>query len=420
MQNNNTIKIAVRQFGPFETALQKLWANYCAQSGCTLQTEMVPMDLEVLHKTILDDDGLKNGDWDIAHVVTDWLYEAWRSGALANLKPYIKQNPPDDYPHGWSNSLLEMQQFDNGIAGLPFHDGPECFIYRKDLFENETEQKNYLKQYGKPLTVPKTWDDFKTIARFFNRPEENLYGSVFAGYPDGHNTVFDFVLQLWTRGGKLTDINEDIIINSPEALNGLEFYRDMLRDKSAVHPHSMGYESVQMGMAFARGEAAMMVNWFGFASMCEVLPESKVKGKVDIAPLPSAGGETPASLNVYWLYTIGSGSRHKDVAYDFIRFAINQHSDKLLTLEGGIGCRKSTWNDGGINYIVPYYHKLEQMHGMAQTLPRKSNWAQIAKVIDEVVLAAINTDEPVGQLLAQGQQKINQLNLSGAEHEYSI
>ncbi len=412
MSSADTIRIAVRKFGPFESALQKLWGAFCAETGCLLKAEMVPMDLELLYDTIIKNKGLQNGDWDIAHVVTDWLYEAWNSGLLENLQPYIDEAAPDEYPAGWSNSLLSAQQYADGVAGLPFHDGPECLIYRKDLFEDANEQQAYHQQYGKPLQVPQTWEDFQTVAQFFNRPEQNLYGTVFAGYPDGHNTVFDFVLQLWTRGGELTDASGEINIDTQQAAKGLQYYRQLFLDTSAVHPESQNYESVAMGMAFARGEAAMMVNWFGFASMCEVIAESTVKGKVDITRLPCQTGSSSASLNVYWLYTVGSGSRHKQVAYDFLRFATNRNSDKLLTLEGGIGCRISTWTDHEVNTVIPYYHKLQDLHEVAKSLPQKSNWAQIAHIIDEVVLAAINTDTPVEKLLAQGQQKINELNSS--------
>lgn len=408
--SSHTLKIAVRKFGPFESAMQKIWDSYCAESGCTLKAEMVPMDLDDLHASILGKDGLKNGDWDVAHIVTDWLYEAWTNGAVENLQPYIDQNPPENFPKGWSNSLLAMQQFGQSIAGLPFHDGPECLIYRKDLFTDTNEMKKFHELHGKPLQVPKTWDDFKTVARFFHRPEKNLYGTVFAGLPDGHNTVFDFCLQLWTRGGNLTDDNGQININTQAALDGLTYYRDILRDKQAIHPNTMQYESVQAGMAFARGEAAMMVNWFGFASMCEVIDESEVKHKVDITNIPCTEGNESASLNVYWLYAIGSGSKHKQTAYNFIRFATNTHNDKLLTLEGGIGCRISTWVDGGINAIIPYYHKLEQLHQSARSLPQKSNWALIAKIIDDIVLQAINTGTPIAELLKQGQQKISAID----------
>ena len=410
MSAGEKFRIAVRKFGPFESAMEKLWDKFCKQTGCTLQAEMVPMDLHPLHDATLTQRGLANGDWDVAHINTDWIYEAYTGGSVEKLNRYIDTKPPMNYPVGWSNSLLRMQQFGEDIVGLPFHDGPECFIYRKDLFENVQEQEAYLNRYGKALEVPQTWEDFQQVAQFFNRPEENLFGSVFACFPDGHNTVFDFCLQLWTRGGSLVDDNGKVKIDTPEAVEGLSFYRQLVNDKTAVHPKSSEYESVQAGMAFARGEVAMMINWFGFASMCEVYEESQVKGKVDIASLPHSEGKESASLNVYWLYTIGSGSKHKDIAYDFIRFAVNQENDKLLTLEGGIGCRISTWKDEEINQIIPYYHKLEMLHKTAKSLPQKSNWAQIAEIIDGAVLKAMNSSVPAGEILESAQKKIKQLN----------
>ncbi|WP_114782921.1 extracellular solute-binding protein [Botryobacter ruber] len=408
-EKNDVLKFAVRKFGPFEAALAKTWEAYCKETNCTLQLEAIPMELHQLHDETLVKEGLKNGSWDIAHLNTDWIAEAHASGAIEDLTPFIENNQPDDYPQGWSSALLEMQQFGNQVVGLPFHDGPECLIYRKDLFEDPQEQENFYKQHGKKLAPPKTWDDFVTVARFFQRPEQNLYGTLFAAYPDGHNTVFDFCLQLWTRGGELTDTAARVTIDSAAAREGLEFYREVLHDKSVVHPNCADFESVRAGQAFANGEVAMMVNWFGFASVCEVDPGSKVKGKVDIADIPHGPNGLGTSLNVYWMYTIGSGSRHKEIAYDFIKFATNRRNDKQLTLEGGIGCRISTWHDAEVNTVVPYYHKLEQLHRNSKTLPRHELWARTAEVIDKVVLKAINTDEPVADILKEGQQEINEI-----------
>ena len=403
------LKVAVRAFEPFERALEKIWASYCEETHCDLQLEIVPMELGPLHNEILDKNGLKKGDWDIAHINTDWIAEAWRSDAVENLQPYLQKNPPEDYPKGWSVSLLNMQKIDDAVVGLPFHDGPECLMYRKDLFENSDEQEKYRKEFDKELKPPRTWQDFMDIAHFFHRPESNLFGAVFAAYPDGHNTVFDFCLQLWTRGGELTDGNDTIVIDTPAAKEGLKFYRAMLRDDSAVHPGCADFDSVKAGLAFARGEVAMMVNWFGFASLCEVHEQSKTKGKVDITTIPHAPAGRDVSLNVYWLYAIGSGSLHKQTAYDFIKYAVNPQNDKLLTLEGGIGCRLSTWSDPEVNRIIPYYHRLEELHEKARELPCRSDWDKITKVIDQVVLDVANTNLPINEILKTGQQKINQL-----------
>ncbi|MBB5437831.1 multiple sugar transport system substrate-binding protein [Pedobacter sp. AK017] len=404
--NKEAIRIAVRKFAPFEAAMQKVWDSYCMHSGCTLQAELVPLDLHELHKATLGNDGLKKGEWDIAHINTDWLLEGYASEAFEILNPHLDANAPSAFPEGWSPSLLALQQFEGQVVGLPFHDGPECLSYRKDLFDDVAEQQRYLQQYGRDLKIPATWDEFRQVARFFYRPEQNLYGSVFACYPDGHNTVFDFCLQLWSRGGALLDEEGKINIDTKAAAEGLDFYRQLLKDTKAVHPGSANYDSVQAGQAFARGEAALMINWFGFASVCEVDAASAVKGKVGVTSLPVSENNLPASLNVYWVYTIGSGSKHKQTAYDFLRFAVNEENDKQLTLEGGIGCRISTWKDSLVNKLVPYYHKLEQLHKGAKTLPQKSNWAEIAAIIDVAVLKALNSELPAAEILRLAQEQI--------------
>lgn len=403
------IRIAVRKFDPFESTLQKLWDSFCLENNIQIEVEMIPMELHELYETTITKKGLKKGKWDIAHLNTDWIYDAVHEKAVLDLYSLIAENPPENYPNGWHKSLLHLQKIDNGTYGLPFHDGPECLIYRKDLFDNEAEKANFKKQFGYELSTPKTWKEFEEIATFFNRPEENLYGCIFANYPDGHNMVFDFCLQLWTRGGSLINNKNQISIHSKAAIEALDFYRKIVNDKDAAHPKSKEFGSVEAGLAFAEGQAAMAINWFGFASMAEVIEESKVKGKIDITSLPSDPGHKTASLNVYWLYTIGAGSKHKKLAYDFLRFATTAESDKLLTIEGGIGCRKSTWKDNEINTLIPFYHKLEMLHENALTLPQTPIWPKVCEFIDHMVLKAINSDIPSEQLLKETQINIQKI-----------
>jgi multiple sugar transport system substrate-binding protein len=134
-----------------------------------------------------------------------------------------------------------------------------------------------------------------------------------------------------------------------------------------------------------------------------------VKGKVDVCNLPCTSGNQPASLNVYWLYTVGSGSSHKDLAYDFLRFAVNAANDKKLTLEGGIGCRMSTWYDEEVNKTIPYYHKLAGLHQHAKSLPQRTDWVQIAKIIDQTISNALKTTIPSSALLREAQTNIDEL-----------
>ena len=105
----STFRIAVRKFGPFESAMQKLWDAFCLKYDISIAVEMVPMELHELYEQTITEGGLKNGDWDIAHINTDWIFDAAHANAVQDLTPFIAQKAPKDFPEGWHNSLLHLQ-----------------------------------------------------------------------------------------------------------------------------------------------------------------------------------------------------------------------------------------------------------------------------------------------------------------------
>ncbi len=409
VDRSGTFRIAYRAFGPFEKAIERQWITFRERFSCGLELEAVALDHHPLYEELFVHEGLKQGRWDVALVNTDWIAEAHHTGALVDLSARLKNSPPEDYPEGWTPSLLRFQQFGETTLGLPYHDGPECFIYRSDLFNDPAEQEAFRRLHGHELAVPQSWDDFVRAARFFTRPDRGLFGTIFAAYPDGHNTVYDICLQLWTRGGELFDAAGRMQLDTPTMAAALEFYRALLNDPTAVHPQCRECDSVKTGMAFARGEVAMMINWFGFAAMCQTIAESKVAGRVAVGHIPSGPGGASASLNVYWMLAVASGSPHSDVGYQFVRHAMSRCQDKLRTLEGAIGCRKSTWCDPDVNRAIPFYHAMESLHSHARELPRLANFVDLSAVIDRMVLDTINTEEAIGTIVRRAQEAVQRV-----------
>ena len=128
---------------------------------------------------------MRNGDWDVAFVATDWIAAAHQQRAALDLVPMLASDRPQDYPSGWTDSLLRLQRIGNSVLGVPYHDGPECLIYRRDLFESSELRDIYGKQYGEPLAAPADWAAFHRIAGFLHGRLPGLYGTVFAAFPDG-------------------------------------------------------------------------------------------------------------------------------------------------------------------------------------------------------------------------------------------
>jgi multiple sugar transport system substrate-binding protein len=215
--------------------------------------------------------------------------------------------------------------------------------------------------------------------------------------------VYDFSLHLWTRGGELIDSSGRPSLNSHAAREALAFYRKLVRDR-ATAPNAKSIHSVPAGEMFMNGQVAMMVNWFGFASAAQTLENSKVRGKIDIAPIPAGAGGSSASLNVYWMLSIAAGSKNKELAWRFLQHCAGPEMDKLLTLGGAVGCRISTWHDTEVNATIPFFHRLEELHANAHSLPMDQRFPRLAERIEAGVLRAIDTNDAVETIAADMQR----------------
>lgn len=388
------VRIAVRKFDPFESAIRRQFEDFARVSGQTLDLELEPLELNDLHARLFAQRALADGSIDLAFLSTDWLAEAQSAGLIENLRPHLARAPIADFPAAWSRSLVTLQDFAGGFWGLPYHDGPECLIYRKDLLE------------AAGLAVPSTWEEFQAAARRLHAPAQTRYGTVLALYPDGHNGFYDFCIHVWSRGGEPFGPGARPQLCCPEAEGALDFLRQLARDASAIAPGARELDSVKAGLLFCEGKVALMANWFGFAALAETWQHSRVKGCVAVAPLPKGPGGRSVSLNVFWVLALAAGSRHKSLVWEFLRHVATAPMDKLTTLEGAIGVRRSTWADGQVNRLIPFYHELDALHAHARELPLHPRLADVSRAVDELLARALDTDEPSAALLDEAQRRI--------------
>lgn len=404
-----TLRIALRNYADFENALQEE-ARLFEAVNAGIFVELIPLGIQDLYRAAITDGGLLNGQFDLALLVTDWLGECVAAGAVEDLHPWHHHRPIAQWPTGWSPTLVRPLLFGKTLSSLPWHDGPECLVYRSDLFADPNRRAAFRSLYGRDLTPPSTWDEFEDVARFFTDPEANLYGTAFAAYPDGHNTLYDFVLQTWSRGGDLIDIECNPQLLSPESIRAVDFYRGTVRNPTLCHPRSSNLDSTQSGDLFLNGEVAMMTNWFGFASRAS-RPESPLAGKVAIAPVPSEEGCDPVSLSVFWALAMASGSRHKALAWDFLRFVAAPERDLGIVHHGAVGARLSTWRNPELRARVPVYAQLEAISMRARTLPAGPSMAALASIVDGIMTRALRTVDPTPTILQEAQQEVERTHL---------
>lgn len=403
--SKRVLKIAIRKFDGFERSIIEQFEAWRSRTALDVTLEWQSFDVEELAIELFDRSTLANGIWDIAFVCTDWLATAAEGRHLFDLAPMMKIEPVPDYPSGWSPALLKAQTRNGTVMGLPYHDGPQCLIYRRDLIEDPSRRELFQSLYGKPLEIPRNWHDFFNLARFLSDPVTGRYGTIVAAYPDAHNTVYDFLIHLWTRGGNFVDPDGVPSFDTPIANQAISFYRDMVRTPGLAHPDFATTTSVTAGNVFAAGGAALMTNWFSCAAYAQLFGAPEVRGNIGVAPIPGTSPQRPASLLVYWLLAIGSGSKEPELAYDFLRHVASADMDRVTTLSGGIGTRRSTWSDPEVLAAIPFYNQMEHLHATARMPPLPSRFVALGAIINQLMHQAATTEIPVQSLLQQAQTK---------------
>ena len=399
------LRIVLRNYADFENALTEEARLFEAHHPGT-KIELISVGIHELYKSAISEGGLHDGRFDLALLVTDWLAEAHAAGALEDLHHWQQLIPIHDWPDGWPHSLVRPLLFGDHLSSIPWHDGPECLVYRTDLFEDPAIRAAFRSQFFRDLAPPRTWEEFEQTARFFTDQSAGRYGTVFAAFPDGHNTLYDFALQLWTRGGEFTDSAGHPFLTTPKALSALAFYRRIVRDPAVCHPRSPELDSTQSGDIFLAGEVAMMANWFGFAARAG-RESSPLAGKVAIAPIPTAYGAPPVSLSVFWALAMGRGSRQKELAWQFLRFVTSPERDLAITSHGAVGVRLSTWRNPALQARIPVYREVEAISLGARQLPSGPAMASFAAIIDNLITRALTTDEPSAAILESAQREID-------------
>jgi multiple sugar transport system substrate-binding protein len=349
------------------------------------------IEISSLERLVVEGDGASSGAIDVLMLNTDWLPNLIARRWLRPLDRCLGERPPAGWPDAWVESLRSLQTGPDGrVYGLAYHDGPVMLLYRTDLYQDPAEQRGFTAKFGYDLRPARTWDEFLDQAAWFTRPSEGLYGTILAGYPDEHNNIYDFLTQLWSRGGELLTPGGDSGLDSTAARNGLTFLRDLWHTHRVMPPEAAGWDSVASGIHFAAGDAAMMVNWCGFAALSSD-PSSPTHGLVGCAPAPAGTGPggTRATMNSYWVLSIPVGCRRPGRAYELIQRLAEPAMDVITARSGGTATRRDTWALPETQSLAPYYASLASAHQSARVIPRDPDWPAMARMLNEFMRAVV-------------------------------
>lgn len=239
----------------------------------------------------------------------------------------------------------EVSWYKDTLYGLPFHFIAMYTWYRWDLLENAVEQAAFKEKYGYDLPSPPiTTKEVYDVAEFFTREKgellggvpltENLYGISLMG--KRHVSTWYNILNVLYMFGTREIVSEsgseygEITINSPEAIQALEYYKS-LAQFCPPGLLSADWDASQSHMQ--QGVAVMGWEWDDAVGAVENAKESFVFGKIAYSGLPIA---TEKAVGIEgWNYFVPASSKKPELAWLFMQWAMGNTTQKAQMAIGG-------------------------------------------------------------------------------------
>lgn len=325
--------------------------------------------------------------------VQDFIPKVFYDTAVYNPEETFLQFPGD--PETVDISSIEEEGFE--VYGLPIQSNVLTMSYRKDLFENPQEKQDFNEQYGRPLEVPKTWDEFVDVAKFFTRPDQRLYGTtLMAGTGDWATDDFKTLLECWGGNGRMITDEFEMAFNSNEGVAALSFYADLINKHKVTPPGTTSASWDNVASTFGSGLTAIGMNYNNMTL------NDDVEGEVAYAMVPEKVKHGPHFGT--WMLSVNKFSKKKEWAYRAITWLTSSETQTKMLQEQLHPTRTSVYDNAESDSSIQekfanFYSVLGDSLAVGVGRPRLTNYSDVTKAIGVAVNnAATGSKKPEAAL----------------------
>jgi len=286
--------------------------------GIRVKSESLPWTTDEQHQYYVVNMEGGTPAFDVLMLDVIWVPEFARAGWLLDL---TDSEPPAELAAHFP-SAVDAATFGGRLWALPWIMNVGLLYYRADL----------LDKYG--LRPPETYDDLVGQVRLIRAGERDarLDGFLWQG-KQYEGLVVNALEALWANGTRLLDEDGRLFPDPARAEEALAFLR-MLVATGLSPPWVTAADEELTRRAFGNGRAVFLRNW-PYAMDLLQQPDSPVRGRVGIAPLPrhahgarGAGSTGGAHLGVH------RHTRHPEAAAALVRFLTSEEAQRAMA--GGV------------------------------------------------------------------------------------
>ena len=352
------------------------FASQFQEANADVNVDVTPIAWDVAHdKFVTSVAG--NETPGAAQMGTTWMGEFAALGAL-------QQTPGSLDASEFFEGAYNTNVVDGTAYGVPWYVETRVLYYRTDLLE----------QAG-ITEAPQTWDELKTAARALVEEAGTQRGLALL---TGTGSWQQWLPLFWSAGGEIMDDQGNFTLDSPAAVEALEYYVSFF-EEGLAEPVAEGFAPEQ---GFVAGTDPMFFSGPWHMQLIADTGGAEIEGKWDIALQPEK--ETATSFVGGSNLVVFSSADNPAAAWEFVEYMSEPDVQSRWYSEvGALPAVKSAWETGELasdEKLATFGEQLED----AKAPPAISTWEEIATAIDDEIEKAALGEKSAQEAAASMQQ----------------
>ncbi|WP_066187852.1 MULTISPECIES: ABC transporter substrate-binding protein [Gracilibacillus] len=351
----------------------------------TVDYREMPSDTGQQHDQYVTMFSSQSSEIDVFNGDSIWPAEFAQANYALELDRFIEADGYDLDAH--FDGPIQAGNFDGKQWALPLFIDASFLYYRTDVTD----------------TPPTTWDELIEQAGELQGEGGTEFGYITqANQYEG--LVTNFVEIIASYGGAVLDENDEVVVDSPETVKGLEKLAEIVQS-DFVPGNILNFQEIETENAWIAGDSVFARNWPYMQSSSSDEERSEVVDNVDIAPLP-AGDEGSASALGGWMAMINRYTEHPEESWELVKYLAGEPGQKTGAIVGNHAPTiESLYDDPEVQEAAPLFQNPEFVEGLSQAVPRPVSpiYPEISDII-QIEVSLVLTGEQTAEQAAQNMQ----------------
>jgi multiple sugar transport system substrate-binding protein len=341
-----------------------------------------PSSSTEVHQQLVQQLGSSSGGIDVFTQDVIWIAEFASAGWAMDLSKEFADADRSVFFSG----LVDACTYDGKLSALPFYLDAGSLYYRSDLLK------------AKGLQVPTTWAELTQQAQQLTKAGADIGFSWQA--KQAEVLVCDLVEFVASAGGSILGPDgTTVMIAEAPAVEAVQYMYDTMNSLRISPKDVLSWDEEPSRQPFTAGNAAFLRQWSYVWGVSQDPSQSKVVGKVGVAPLPHfPGGKSAACLGGYQL-GIAESSKNKDGALEFVRWMTSEQTQlKYAEQFGSAPALQAAYDSPELKKTQPAMVQLKATFQGGTPRPVTPKYPQVSLALQSAVSGALSSGDVEGNL----------------------